>query len=120
MDLETTIQQAKEAIKTFNNDRDWGQFHDPKSVASVISIEAAELQELFLWLEKTDVATKMQDPAFRQEVEDELADVFNACLNFANITGIDISSVIAAKIAKNGEKYPVVKSKGNATKYTKL
>ncbi len=120
MDSKTSIQQAKEAIKKFNIDREWGKFHDPKSIASVIAIEAAELQELFLWLEKTEVTNKLQNSVFRQEVEDELADVFNAILNFANMTGIDIATAALAKIEKNGKKYPVAKSKGNATKYTKL
>jgi NTP pyrophosphatase (non-canonical NTP hydrolase) len=120
MDSKTLIQEAKEAIKEFNTDRDWSKFHDPKSVASVIAIEAAELQELFLWLEKAEVIEKLQDSAFRQKVEDELADVFNACLNFANMTGIDITTATSAKIEQNNKKYPVEKAKGKATKYTEL
>jgi len=33
----------------FREERDWAQFHDSKNLTLALSIEAAELNELFLW-----------------------------------------------------------------------
>ncbi len=121
MDEETTIQKLKEILRVFRDERDWEQFHDPKNLAEAISIEAGELQELFLWKDKEEIKNKLaEDQVFRKKVEDELADVFNYCLNFSNATGIDMASVSQRKMAENGAKYPIEKAKGNATKYSQL
>ena len=47
-DKKTTIQELKDLLRDFRDKRDWKQFHDPKNLAEAISIEAGELQELFL------------------------------------------------------------------------
>lgn len=121
MDEVTTIQQLKDILRKFRDERDWEKFHDPKNIASAISIEAGELQELFLWKDKDEINRKIEtDPIFRKKVEDELSDVFNYCLDFANAVGIDIAKTSIAKIEENGKKYPVEKAKGVATKYNEL
>lgn len=121
MDHETTIQELKDLLRKFRDDRDWAQFHDPKNLAEAISIEAGELQECFLWKNKEKIAQLLkEDVEFRKEVGEELADVVIFCLNFANATDIDVSSVVKDKIRKGNEKYSVEKSKGNAIKYDKL
>jgi NTP pyrophosphatase (non-canonical NTP hydrolase) len=121
MDKETTVEELKELLRSFRDVRDWGQFHDPKNLAEAISIEAGELQEHFLWKNKEDVIMKLEnDSEFRVEVGEELADVIIFAFNFANSTGLDISTIVKDKMEKSGKKYPVEKAKGNATKYTKL
>lgn len=121
MDERVTIEEIKDILRKFRDERDWSQFHDPKNIASAISIEAAELQEIFLWKTKEDIEARLaNDPVFKQKVEEELADIFNYCLTFANATGTDLASIAKAKILKNGEKYPVNKAKGTADKYTEL
>ncbi|MFA6427397.1 MAG: nucleotide pyrophosphohydrolase [Candidatus Magasanikbacteria bacterium] len=120
-DNETTIQSLKNLVKEFRDNREWAQFHDPKNVAEAISIEAAELQEHFLWKDKEQIANLLNnDEEFRTEVSEELADVVCYCLNFANSTGIDVTQAVMDKLEKNDAKYPVDKSKGLATKYNKL
>ena len=120
-DKETTIQELKDILKKFRDDRDWKQFHNPKDLAEAISVEVGELQELFLWKDKEKIEDKIKnDPEFKAEVEKELADIIIFCLNFTNITDIDLSSVIKEKISINGKKYSVEKSKGKSTKYNKL
>jgi len=120
-DKETTIQELKDILKKFRDDRDWKQFHNPKDLAEAISVEVGELQELFLWQDKERVVEKIKNnPEFKAEVEKELADIIIFCLNFTNITDIDLSSVIKEKISINGKKYSVEKSKGKSTKYNKL
>ena len=43
------LKEIMKRILNFRDKRDWQQFHDPKNLAEAISIEAAELQEVFLW-----------------------------------------------------------------------
>ncbi len=120
-DKKTTIQELKDILEKFKEERNWGQFHDAKNLAEAISIEAGELQELFLWQKSEDVMKKIkEDAVFKEEVGEELADVITFCINFANATDIDISTIVKDKIEKNAKKYTVEKSKGNAIKYDKL
>ena len=120
-DKVTTLLVLKKIISKFRDDRDWGKFHDPKNLAEAISIEAAELQELFLWRDSKDVVKKIKsDSVFRKEVEEEFADIMIFAINFANAVKIDVSKVVKEKIDKNNKKYPVEKAKGRADKYNKL
>jgi len=120
-DEKTTIQELKDILRKFRDDRDWKQFHDPKNLAEAISIEAGELQELFLWKDKEKIAKKLQeDEEFRKEVGEELVDVVIFCLSFANAADIDISKILKEKVEKNAKKYSVEKAKGTADKYNKL
>lgn len=121
MDDKTTIQELKDKFNKFKLERNWGKFHDAKNLAEAISIEAAELQELFLWQDVSEINKKIEnDLDFRERVGEELADVIAFCINFANATNIDISRIVLDKLEKNYKKYPVEKSKGVATKYNKL
>jgi NTP pyrophosphatase (non-canonical NTP hydrolase) len=100
------------ALKQFRNDRDWEQFHNPKDLAIAMSIEASELMELFLW--------KNAEDADKEKVKEELADVFAFAFLLADKYEFDIKKIVLDKIRKNGEKYPVDKSKGSAKKYNEL
>jgi len=102
--------QAK--LIEFRNERDWAQFHNPKDLALALSIEAAELNEVFLW--------KNPEEANIEKVKEELADVFAYALLLAEKYDLDVNEIVLNKIKKNGEKYPVDKAKGTATKYTDL
>ena len=120
-DKTTHIQDLKNLFQQFREDRNWDQFHDAKNLAEGISIEAAELLELFLWQDSEAVMKKIdEDDEFKTEVGEELADVIAFCINFANATDIDISTVVRDKVAKNAKKYPIDKAKNTATKYNKL
>lgn len=120
-DSKTSIDQLKRLLLDFRDERDWEQFHDPKNLAEAISIEAAELLELFLWKSPNDITQLLKsDAKFKAAVEDELADVLSFILNFANVTDIDVSRAVSSKIEKNRKKYPVEKAKGSATKYDRL
>jgi NTP pyrophosphatase (non-canonical NTP hydrolase) len=120
-DSKTSIEQLKKLLLDFRDERDWEQFHDPKNLAEAISIEAAELLELFLWKSPNDVTHLLKsDAKFKDAVEDELADILSFILNFANATNIDVSRAVSNKIEKNRKRYPVEKAKGSATKYDQL
>jgi NTP pyrophosphatase (non-canonical NTP hydrolase) len=106
------IQIITEALVEFRNERDWGQFHNPKDLAIALNIESAELLELFLW--------KKADEANTEKVKEELADIFSFAFLLAEKYGFDVKEIILDKIKKNGEKYPVDKAKGSAKKYNEL
>lgn len=102
-------------LEKFRDDRDWAQFHDSKNLALALSIEAAELNELFLW-KKDDDAEKVD----KQRLREELADVFAYAIMLAGRHELDVSEIVKEKIEQNAKKYPVDQSKGNSAKYRDL
>jgi dCTP diphosphatase len=98
-DSTTTIQQLKDLVVTFREQRSWGTHHTPKNLAMSIAIEAAELMEHFQWDEYGQ-----KDQA---ELADELADILIFCLNFAETVQIDVASSFRSKLARAEKKYPV-------------
>lgn len=110
-------EKIRDEILDFTEKRDWRQFHNPKDLATAISIEAAELEEVFLWKSQEEsYKIWKEDP----KVKEEFADIFNYMVLFAEECGIDIEKEVLAKIEKNNQKYSVEKSKGKSDKYTKL
>ncbi|MEY4128103.1 MAG: hypothetical protein RL737_2292 [Bacteroidota bacterium] len=109
------LHELMEALVQFRDARDWAQFHDTKNLAVALSIEAAELNELFLW--KDSAASEAVD---KEKLKEELADVFAYALLLAEKHELDVKQLVLDKIAKNNEKYPVEKAKGSAQKYTEL
>lgn len=105
-------------IRTFRDERDWAQFHNPKDMAAALAIEASELQEIFLWKTGADIDATANKK--RTEIEDEMADIAVYLLEFADNLGIDLEAVILAKLEKNAAKYPVERSRGSNAKYTEL
>jgi NTP pyrophosphatase (non-canonical NTP hydrolase) len=101
-----------QALLKFRNEREWEQFHNTKDLALAISIESAELLELFLW--------KKAEDANAEKVKEELADIFSFAFLLAEKYGFDVKVIVLEKIKINGEKYPVDKSKGTAKKYDEL
>lgn len=111
----SSIEEALHKAIKFRNARDWKQFHNPKDLSISISLEAAELLELFQWSgTDLDVAHK------QREMKEELADILIYCAYMADALGVDIAEIINEKIALNEQKYPVEKAKGTARKYTEL
>ena len=104
----------KELIK-FRNERDWEQFHDSKNLALAISIEAAELNELFLWKKGDDV-----ENVKIEKIKEELADVLSFSILLAEKHNLDIFDIVLEKIKLNAQKYPVDKAKGTSKKYNEL
>ena len=112
------IEELKEKIRKFRDDRDWKQFHNPKDLAISIAIEASELLEEFQWKDKAGVERKVSDE--KHKIEDEMADVYIYLLEMSDVLGVDLIEAAKKKMAKNELKYPVEKAKGNAKKYTEL
>jgi NTP pyrophosphatase (non-canonical NTP hydrolase) len=102
----TTVGALKAKAAAFAAARHWEPFHTPKNLAMAIACEVGELLEPFRWLTGDESAALCRDPAARQAVADELADVFNLLMLFSLHTGIDVSEAVTAKVAKNEVKYP--------------
>lgn len=117
-DQTTTISELKKLVQVFRDERDWKQFHTPKNLAQAISVEANELLEEFLWKTDEEIDLLLKDPESRSKIADELSDIMAFCLNFSNATEIDLTQAMHKKMTQNRAKYPIDKSKGNATKYT--
>lgn len=105
-------------VLDFRDERDWRQFHSPRNLAASITIEAAELLELFQW--SSDATIESDVESHRTDLERELADVVIYCLLLAHETGIDLDKAVASKLDENAKKYPVDKARGTRTKYTSL
>ena len=116
MDEISTIEELKDRVKEFCENRDWDQFHNPKELAIGISTEANELLQIFRFKSEDDMK-KLMESDKRVEVEEELADVFYFVLRFAQMNNIDLSDAVKLKIEKNNSKYPVEKAKGCNKKY---
>jgi NTP pyrophosphatase (non-canonical NTP hydrolase) len=109
------IETITKHIVEFRNERNWAQFHNPKDLAVALSIEAAELNEIFLWKSAVEV-----EAVNRERVAEELADVLVYAFFIAEKYGFDVKDIILKKMEKNAAKYPVEKSRNLATKYTDL
>jgi NTP pyrophosphatase (non-canonical NTP hydrolase) len=107
-----SIDELLQQLRRFRDDRDWAQFHNPKDLALALSIEAAELNELFLW--------KKPEDAKPERVREELADVLLYAFQLADKYGWDILQLMQDKLKQNAEKYPAGKARGSARKYDEL
>jgi NTP pyrophosphatase (non-canonical NTP hydrolase) len=108
----TDWDQLTDLLLQFREERNWAQFHNTKDLALAISIEASELNELFLW--------KQASEADRHKLKEEVADILSFLLLLAHEEKLDLNQIVKDKIAQNALKYPVAKAKGNAKKYTDL
>ena len=106
-DSETTIARLRRIVNDFVDQRDWHQFHTPKNLAMSLGIEAAELMEHFQWLTAEQSRAVVEQPEKLSSIGEELADVLCYALAMANELGLDLSSALRDKIAKNAQKYPV-------------
>lgn len=106
------LEELRKAIVQFTQERDWDQFHNGKDLALALSIEAAELNEAFLWKDAKEVNV--------EKVKEELADIFNYAILIADKYSLDVKQIVLDKLRRNAEKYPVEKAYGSAKKYNEL
>lgn len=102
-------------VMKFRDDRDWSQFHNAKDLSISISLEAAELLEIFQW-SGSDVSTDGK----MEKIKEELADVIMYSMLLADQCGLDMDEIVLQKLQRNIEKYPVEKAYGSSAKYTEL
>jgi NTP pyrophosphatase (non-canonical NTP hydrolase) len=108
----TDIEEITAELIKFRNDRDWEQFHNSKDLALAISIEASELNELFLWRDS--------EGAPKERIKEELADIIAFSFLLAHKHNLNIKEILLDKMKSNSEKYPIESSRGSAKKYNQL
>jgi len=111
-DSTTTISRIKKEIARFIEERDWERFHSPKNLSMSITIEAAELMEVFQWMDVDEARSKSTLPEMKQKIEEEIADISIYILSLCNTLRLDLSACISSKIRKNREKYPADRCRG--------
>jgi len=114
--LDSVIQE----VLRFRDEREWVQFHTPKNLATALSIEAGELQELMLWKTDKEVTTMIASADGKRRCAREIADVLIFAVLFCEAVGVKPIEAIRSKLEENATKYPVELAKGNATKYSHL
>jgi len=116
--MEDRLKQITEKIKKFRVERDWDKFHNPKEEAIDLIVEAAEVLEHFQWRSNKDLEEYIK--THKQEISDELADVFYCLLQLVDTLEIDLEEAIDSKMRQNEKKYPIDKAKGKPDKYSEL
>jgi dCTP diphosphatase len=114
----TKLDQLRDALRTFTAARDWDAFHSPKNLAMALSVEAAELLEVFQWMTEAD--SRDLEPAAKAAASEEIADVLLYLILLSDALGIDPVAAAERKMVANAQKYPVDKARGTSAKYTRL
>ena len=104
----------------FRDERNWAQFHSLRHLIVSLNLEAAELLELTQWKSDAEIERLPSDPAGREALADECADVFMYLLLLTHAAGIDLETAARQKLVKNAEKYPIEQCFGSHEKYTAL
>ena len=111
-DAQTTVQDLRQLVAEFVDERDWQQFHSPKNLSMALAIEVAELMEHFQWISMDESRQIGDDQEKRLGVQEELADVLCYALAIANSLDIDIATAMTEKMVKNRKKYPAEEFRG--------
>jgi NTP pyrophosphatase (non-canonical NTP hydrolase) len=114
----TKLDQLRDALRAFTAARDWERFHSPKNLAMALSVEAAELLEVFQWMTEAD--SRNLEPAAKAAASEEIADVLLYLILLSDALGVDPVAAAERKMVANAQKYPVEKARGTSAKYTRL
>jgi len=110
------IDGLQKEISNFASERNWGQFHTVKNLVLALVGEAGELASVVQWLEGVDKTFLDSNQDIRQDLADELADVFIYLLRIADVSGINLMNAAEEKMKKNSRRYTIEKSFGNSEK----
>jgi NTP pyrophosphatase (non-canonical NTP hydrolase) len=116
--MNDSISSLTARIQDFVDAREWRQFHNPKDLSVAIAAEAGELMQHFVWQQPDQIDARLERN--RDEIASEIADVAILLFEFADNLGFKLGDVMAEKITRNEQRYPVAKSRGNNLKYSEL
>ncbi len=120
MDSKTNIQELKDLVREFCEERDWDQYHNAKDLTHALIIEVAELLEHFRWKSENEIKELFDSTEKREHIGDELADIFYFLLRFSQKYNFDLSEILNKKMEKNQKRYPSDKFRGSNKKYNEL
>ncbi|HZO13503.1 MAG TPA: nucleotide pyrophosphohydrolase [Polyangiaceae bacterium] len=110
----TDLHEMQAALRRFNDERDWAQYHSPRNLAMALSVETAELLELYLW--SRDDGPQPALPERGERVAEEAADVLICLLNLCDRANIDLPAAFWRKLEQNATRYPVEEARGSMRK----
>lgn len=105
MSESSSIQALTDAIRDFAQERDWEQFHDPKSLILALVGEVGELAELFQWIREDDALARFNEPERKRRAAEEISDVLIYLLRLADVLGIDVATAAVEKLASAGRRF---------------
>jgi NTP pyrophosphatase (non-canonical NTP hydrolase) len=112
------LDRLRDALRAFAAARDWQAFHSPKNLATALCVEAAELLEVFQWMNEAD--SRNLEAGAKAAAGEEIADVLMYLVMIADELGIDPVAAAERKMIDNERKYPVEKARGTSRKYDEL
>jgi len=101
-----SLDVLRDELKKFVAARNWQQYHAPKNLVMALSVETAELVEIFQWL--TPEESHNLSPEQKAAAQDEIADVLVYLIETADALGIDPLAAVRQKLVKNAIKYPAL------------
>lgn len=101
------LNELQARLRAFAAERDWQPFHTPKNLSMALMVEAAELAEIFQWMTPEQSLAARDDPALKEPIADEVADVLLYLLQIADHAGVDLKEAVENKLRKNALKHPV-------------
>jgi NTP pyrophosphatase (non-canonical NTP hydrolase) len=108
------LTDLRDRMRRFTEERDWGRFHDPKSLVLALTGEVGEVAELFQWLPAESVSKRALAEPLSSRVSDELADVLLYLVRLADVLDVDLFRAATEKLATNSERFPAEKVRGIA------
>ncbi len=102
------IEDLTRRMRAFTEARDWGRFHDPKSLALALVGEVGELAELLQWLPADGQTAAVRQQPLNDRLGEEMADVLLYLLRLADVVGVDLVEATRVKLAANEERLPQV------------
>ncbi|BDZ57654.1 nucleotide pyrophosphohydrolase [Barrientosiimonas endolithica] len=112
---ELHVREWQDRLRRFAEHRDWEQFHTPKNLVMALSVEVAELVEIFQWL-TPEQSTEVMGTKRAQDVRDEVADSLTYLLRLADVLNVDLDAAMADKFQRAADRYPVDEVRGSAEK----
>lgn len=98
------IKTIEKKLQKFSLEREWDKFHSPKNISMAMSVEVAELVEIFQWLSE-DESRNLDSDQIRC-VKEEIADISIYILTMCMKLDIDLGQAILNKIELNEKKHP--------------
>ncbi len=102
------MQELIAELDTFVAERNWERYHAPQNLAMALSVEVAEIVEIFQWM-RTDQSRTL-DAAVRDRLQDEIGDVMIYLTMLAHKLDIDPLAAAHQKLGKNRLKYPAAET----------
>mmetsp|Transcript_30868 Transcript_30868/g.98538 ORF Transcript_30868/g.98538 Transcript_30868/m.98538 type:complete len:230 (+) Transcript_30868:1-690(+) len=115
---DVTLEQLRQDVGAFAEERDWDQFHTPRNLLLALVGEVGELSEIFQWKGEVKDGLPGWSEEEKEHLGEELSDVLLYLVRLADKSGIDLPKAAGRKLKKNAAKYPADKCRGKSAKYT--